>query len=101
MNKSPPLLPRFADGTAMPKWGTFPHVRSSQGNAHFFHTMVLLMPSRPITCSPWLLLQDCCAVMATRWELASIVGSYGTYPVNILHSLSQGFAAAWTICRDT
>jgi hypothetical protein len=28
--------------------GTFLHLRSSPKDAHFFHTTVLLMPSRPI-----------------------------------------------------
>src|SRR5260370_5591548 len=37
--------------------------------AHFFHTMVLLMPSHPIRFPQCLMLHDCCAVMATRWEL--------------------------------
>src|ERR1035437_347703 len=48
--------------------GTFPHVRSSPKDAHFFHTMVLLMPLRPIRLLPLLMLQHCCAVMAARWQ---------------------------------
>jgi hypothetical protein len=31
--------------------------------------MVLLMPSHRITFLPMLMLQDCCAVMAARWQL--------------------------------
>jgi hypothetical protein len=37
--------------------------------AYFFHTVVLLMPSGPIRFLSLLMLQDCCAVMATRREL--------------------------------
>jgi hypothetical protein len=43
MNKRPL---RVGTGTAAE--GTFPHLRSSQENAHFFHATVLLMPSRPL-----------------------------------------------------
>jgi hypothetical protein len=49
--------------------GTFSHVRSSPQDAHFFHTKVFLMPSRPIRLLPLLMLQDFCAVLAARWEL--------------------------------
>jgi hypothetical protein len=37
--------------------------------AHFFHTVVLLMPSGPIRFLPMLMLQNCCAVMAVMREL--------------------------------
>jgi hypothetical protein len=59
MNKSPASA-RFADGTGMPKGGTFPHVRSSPEDTHFFHTMVLLMPSRLIKFSS----DYCCKIVA-------------------------------------
>jgi hypothetical protein len=66
--QKPPLQPCFADGTGMPKWERF-RICEVPKNAHFFHTMVLLMPSGPIRFSLWLMLQDCCAVMAMRGEL--------------------------------
>jgi hypothetical protein len=44
----------------MPKGGTFPHVRSSPEDTHFFHTMVLLMPSRLIKFSS----DYCCKIVA-------------------------------------
>src|SRR5271169_4495418 len=44
--------------------GTFSHLRSSPPGRYFFHTMVLLVPPRPIRFSPWLMLHDWRAAMA-------------------------------------
>jgi hypothetical protein len=60
--------PAAVIGTGIAESGTFPHLRSSL-HAYFFHTVVLLMPSGPIRFLALLMLQDCCAVMATRREL--------------------------------
>jgi hypothetical protein len=49
--------------------GTFSHVRSSFEQAHFFHTVVSLMPSHPINFSKAPMLQDCCAAMALLREI--------------------------------
>jgi hypothetical protein len=49
--------------------GTFSHVRSSLEQAHFFRTVVSLMPPHPIRFLPGLLLQDCRAVMATQQQI--------------------------------
>jgi hypothetical protein len=38
-------------------------------HAHFFHTVVSLMTSHPITFSTMPMLQDCCAVMASVREI--------------------------------
>jgi hypothetical protein len=49
--------------------GTFSHVRGSFEQAHLFHTVVSLMPSHPTSLSTMLMLQNCCAVMASRREI--------------------------------
>jgi hypothetical protein len=49
--------------------GTFSHVRSSFQQAHFFHTVVLLMPSHPSSFSTTPMLQNCCAVMGVAAEI--------------------------------
>jgi hypothetical protein len=49
--------------------GTFSHLRSSFEQAHFFHTLVSLVPSHPIRLLPFSLLQNCCAVMAMLGEI--------------------------------
>src|SRR6202040_1798717 len=54
--------------------GTFSHVRSSPADAYFLHTSVLLVPSRAIRCLSPSMLQDCCAVMATRREPQDVSG---------------------------
>jgi hypothetical protein len=46
--------------------GTFSHVRSSLQRAYFFHTRVVLMPSRRIRFLSKQMLQNCCAVMAAQ-----------------------------------
>jgi hypothetical protein len=44
-------------------------VRSSFEQAHFFHIVVLLMPSRPLSFSATQMLRDCCAVVAARRQI--------------------------------
>jgi hypothetical protein len=39
--------------------------------AHFFHIVVLLMPSHPLKLSTMPMLQNCCAVMALLREIQS------------------------------
>jgi hypothetical protein len=51
--------------------GTFPHLRSSPRVTHFFHIMVLLMPSRPIRFLLLSMREECCAVMASPRQLHS------------------------------
>jgi hypothetical protein len=60
--------PRFAVGTGMLQRERFRMCEVPE-DAHFFHVMVLLMPSHRITFLPMLMLHDCCAVMAARWQL--------------------------------
>jgi hypothetical protein len=55
--------------------GTFSHVRSSFGQAHFFHTVVSPMPSHPIRFSTLSMLHDCCAAMATLREIQNRDGN--------------------------
>jgi hypothetical protein len=55
--------------------GTFSHMRSSFEQAHFFHTVVSLMPSHPISFSTMPMLHDCCAVMALPREIQDLDGS--------------------------
>jgi hypothetical protein len=55
--------------------GTFSHVRSSFEQAHFFHTVVSLMPSHPISFSSLPMLHDCCAVMALLREIQNRDGN--------------------------
>src|ERR1700716_540415 len=71
---------------------------------HFFHTVVLLMPSRPTRLLSLLMLQDCCAVMAARWELRRNVRHSSTVR-NVsgreFPSSPTGLQATWTIFQDT
>jgi hypothetical protein len=55
--------------------GTFSHVRSSFEQAHFFHTVVSLMPSHPISFSTVPMLQDYCAVMALLQKIQNRDGN--------------------------
>jgi len=55
--------------------GTFSHVRSSFEQAHFFRTVVSLMPSHPISFSTLPMLQNCCAVMAMLREIRNRDGN--------------------------
>jgi hypothetical protein len=55
--------------------GTFSHVRSSFEQAHFFHIVVSLMPSHPISFSTMPMLQNCYAVMALLREIQNRDGN--------------------------
>jgi hypothetical protein len=46
-------------------------------HAHFVHTVVLLMPSRPFNFQPRVMLPNCCAVMARAWNSANGVVDTG------------------------
>jgi hypothetical protein len=54
-------------GTGMPSRERFRRCEVPS-HAHFFHTAVLLMPSRPIKFLSLSMLQNCCAVMAADQE---------------------------------
>ena len=47
-------------------------------NAHFVHTVVLLMPSGPFTVSDIVMLPNCYAVMARAWNFLNGNLYFGT-----------------------
>jgi hypothetical protein len=59
--------PRFAVGAACRTGNVSASAKFPKG-AHFFHTMVLLMPLPPIRLLSLPMLQDYCAVKALRLE---------------------------------